>query len=99
MKRKGSVSTDGKPAMLPSAPDGRSIKLPKLLAIEGCEVEDGGCKTILQEDDSDQLEEEAVYVETNAISKKRKASKKLKSPRFVSSIFLNVISISKPTDF
>lgn len=55
--------------------------------------ERGVHETVSQDDDSDQPEE-AVYVESksdgNAASKKRKASKKLKSPRFVSSHFLIV---------
>ncbi|KAF1869387.1 hypothetical protein Lal_00022697 [Lupinus albus] len=79
VQRKGSISTDDNPALLPCAPNGGSINLPKLLAIEGFQGEDGLCKTVLQEDESDQLEEDAVNVESNAKSEKRKASKKLKS--------------------
>ncbi|CAL0327971.1 unnamed protein product [Lupinus luteus] len=78
VQRKGSISTDDNPALLPS-PNGVSIDLPKLLAIEGFQGEDGQCQTMSQEDESDQLEEDAVNVESNAISEKRKASKKLKS--------------------
>ena len=80
---------DNKPAMLPSAPQElRSIELPKLLALEGFQEEvNGGRETVSEEDDSDQLED-AVYVEPkldgSAISRKRKALKKLKSRRFVS---------------
>ena len=86
--RKGSVSTDdNKPAMLPPAAcENQSIELPKLLTIEGLQEESGGEETMSHKDGDDQLED-AVYVESesdrNVVSKKRKASKKLKSPRFV----------------
>ncbi|XP_027334648.1 coilin [Abrus precatorius] len=84
VKRKGSLSADNRPAMLPPATCGRqSIELPKLLAIEGIQEENGGGETVPQEGNSDQSED-AVCVESKsderAISKKRKASKKLKSP-------------------
>ncbi|KAK7306170.1 hypothetical protein VNO77_44093 [Canavalia gladiata] len=85
VKRKGSMTTDNEPAMLPPATCGhQSIELPKLLAIEGLQEEIGGGETASQEDNSDQSED-AVCVKSKsdgkAISKKRKASKKLKSPR------------------
>ncbi|OIW14634.1 hypothetical protein TanjilG_32976 [Lupinus angustifolius] len=80
VQRKGSISTDDNPALLPCVPNGGSIDLPKLLAIEGFQGNDGQCQTVLQEDESDQLDEDAVNVESNANSEKRKASKKLKSP-------------------
>ncbi|XP_061346987.1 coilin [Gastrolobium bilobum] len=84
VRRKGSILAYDKPAMLPSETRGqRSIELPKLLAIEGFQEESGGYETMSQEDNNDQLED-AVYVESKSdgkpISKKRKASKKLKSP-------------------
>ncbi|KAG5125517.1 hypothetical protein JHK82_032254 [Glycine max] len=85
VKRKGSVSTDdNKPAMLPPAAcENQSIELPKLLTIEGLQEESGGEETMSHKDGDDQLED-AVYVESesdrNVVSKKRKASKKLKSP-------------------
>ncbi|RDX60240.1 Coilin, partial [Mucuna pruriens] len=84
VKRKGSISTDYKPAILPPTTCGNQfIEFPKLLAIEGVQEEPGREETMSQGDDDDQLED-AVYVESksdgNAISKKRKASKKLKSP-------------------
>jgi len=87
VKTKGSISTDNEPAMLQPATQGhQSIELPKLLAIEGIQEENGGGETVSQEDYSDQSED-AVFVEPKsdgkAISKKRKASRKLKSPRFV----------------
>lgn len=94
VKRKGSVSTDNKPAILPSENHGNlSIELPKLLRIEGFQEERGGYESVSIDDDDGQSED-VVYVESksdgNAISKKRKASKKLKSPRFVCSQFLIV---------
>ncbi|TKY47696.1 DNA ligase isoform X2 [Spatholobus suberectus] len=84
VKRKGSVSADDKPAMLPSATRGnQSTELPTLLTIEGLQEETGEEETMSQEDNDDQLED-AAYVESksdgNATSKKRKALKKLKSP-------------------
>ncbi|CAL0320383.1 unnamed protein product [Lupinus luteus] len=79
VKRKGSISTEDKLAKLPSVVDGEYIGFPKLLAIEGSEGEDGRRETVLQEDESDQYEEDEVNVESNAISKKIKSSKKLKS--------------------
>nr|KYP75751.1 hypothetical protein KK1_019951 [Cajanus cajan] len=84
-KRKGSISSDDKPAMLPPATRAQQyIDLPKLLAIEGLQEETGGEETESPGDNDDQLED-AVYVEEpksegTAVSKKRKASKKLKSP-------------------
>lgn len=92
VKRKGSILSDDEPAMLPPATcEHQSIELPKLLAIEGIQEESGGEETMSQEDNGEESED-AVYVETksdgNAVSKKRKASKKLKSHRFaLSSIF------------
>ncbi|KAJ1379974.1 hypothetical protein SESBI_46426 [Sesbania bispinosa] len=85
VKRKGGISTDDKPATLPSANRGnRCIELPKLLAIEGIQEESGGHESASEEDNIDQFGG-AVCVEPksdggSAISKKRKASKKLKSP-------------------
>ncbi|OIV97500.1 hypothetical protein TanjilG_11024 [Lupinus angustifolius] len=79
VKRKGSISTDDKLAKLSSVVDGEHIGLPKLLAIEGFQGEDGRCETVLQEDESDQHEEDEVNVESNATSKKIKAPKKLYS--------------------
>ncbi|KAJ1380496.1 Coilin, N-terminal domain [Sesbania bispinosa] len=85
VKRKGGISTDDKPATLPSANRGdRYIELPKLLAIEGIQEESGGHESASEEDNIDQFGG-AVCVEPksdggSAISKKRKASKKLKSP-------------------
>jgi len=96
VKKKGSMLTGGKPAMLPSqTPENQSIVLPKLLAIEGFQEEREENETISEDDDDDSDQsEDVVYVESkpdgNATSKKRKASKKLKSPRFVSSHFLTV---------
>ncbi|KAG5090272.1 hypothetical protein AAZX31_18G012900 [Glycine max] len=85
VKRKGSVSTDDKPAMLPPATcENQAIELQKLLTIEGLQEEESGAEEAMsQKDDDDQLED-AVYVESksdgNVVFKKRKASKKLKSP-------------------
>lgn len=84
VKRKGSILSDDEPAMLPPATcEHQSIELPKLLAIEGIQEESGGEETMSQEDNGEESEDD-VYVETksdgNAVSKKRKASKKLKSP-------------------
>jgi len=94
VKRKGSVLTGGKLEMLPSEThENQSIEVPKLLAIEGFQEEREEYEAISEDDDSDQSEE-VVFVESkpdgNATSKKRKASKKLKSPRFVSSHSLTV---------
>ncbi|XP_028212021.1 coilin-like isoform X1 [Glycine soja] len=85
VKRKGSVSTDDKSAMLrPATCENQAIELQKLLTIEGLQEEESGAEeTMSQKDDDDQLED-AVYVESksdgNVVFKKRKASKKLKSP-------------------
>ncbi|KAE9608000.1 putative coilin domain-containing protein [Lupinus albus] len=79
VKRKGNILTDDKLAKLPSVLDEEYIGLPKLLAIEGFQGEDGRRETMLQEDESDQHEEDEVNVESNAISKNIKVSKKLKS--------------------
>lgn len=86
VKKKGSMLTGGKPAMLPSqTPENQSIELPKLLTIEGFQEEREENETISEDDDDDSDQsEDVVYVESkpdgNATSKKRKASKKLKSP-------------------
>jgi len=87
VKRKGSTSSDDKPAMLPPATiEYKSIELPNALATEGFHEESGAEETTSQEDNDDKLED-AVYVESKSdgkpTSKKRKASKKLKSPRLV----------------
>lgn len=87
VKRKGNTWTDDKPAMLSPATRGyESIDLPNVLAIEGLEEESGAEQTMSQEDNDDKLED-VVCVESEsdgkATSKKRKASKKLKSPRLV----------------
>ncbi|XP_068474369.1 coilin isoform X2 [Phaseolus vulgaris] len=84
VKRKGNTWTDDKPAMLSPATRGyESIDLPNVLAIEGLEEESGAEQTMSQEDNDDKLED-VVCVESEsdgkATSKKRKASKKLKSP-------------------
>lgn len=95
VKRKGSLLTHSKPAMLSSQiHENPSIGLPKLLSIEGLQEERGEYETVsLDDDDDNDQSDDVVYVESksgNAISKKRKASKKLKSPRFVFSHFLTV---------
>ncbi|CAJ1854057.1 unnamed protein product [Sphenostylis stenocarpa] len=82
VKRKGSTSTNDKLTMLsPVSRAHESIELPNVLAIEGLQEESGGEETMSQEDNK---VEDAVYVESKsdgkATSKKRKASKKLKSP-------------------
>lgn len=87
MKRKGSISTASKAAMLTSAPRGdQCIELPMLLANEKFQEEIGGYETVSEEDNIDQFEDK-LYVESqspkNAVSKKRKASKKLKDSRFI----------------
>ncbi|KAL9332736.1 hypothetical protein ACSQ67_002346 [Phaseolus vulgaris] len=84
VKRKGNTWTDDKPALLSPATRGyESIDLPNVLAIEGLEEESGAEQTMSQEDNDDKLED-VVCVESEsdgkATSKKRKASKKLKSP-------------------
>ena len=71
----------------PATCENQAIELQKLLTIEGLQEEESGAEeTMSQKDDDDQLED-AVYVESksdgNVVFKKRKASKKLKSPRFV----------------
>ncbi|XP_004502385.1 coilin [Cicer arietinum] len=85
VKRKGSLLTHSKPAMLSSQiHENPSIGLPKLLSIEGLQEERGEYETVsLDDDDDNDQSDDVVYVESksgNAISKKRKASKKLKSP-------------------
>jgi coilin len=104
VRRKGSSLTDSKSAMLLSEThENQSIEAPKLLAIEGFQEEKGEYESLSEDDDDgdNDQSEDVVYVETkpdeNANSKKRKASKKLKSPRFVSSHFLTV-SACKLTD-
>ncbi|CAJ2667915.1 unnamed protein product [Trifolium pratense] len=86
VKRKGSSLTVSKSAMLLSdTHENQSIEGPKLLAIEGFQEEKGEYESLSEDDDGDNDQsEDVVYVETkpdeNANSKKRKASKKLKSP-------------------
>ncbi|XP_058753942.1 coilin-like isoform X1 [Vicia villosa] len=88
VRRKGSRLTDGKPAMLPlEACENRSIEALELLAIEGIQEERREYETVNLDDDDDvdnDQTEDVVYVEAksdgNTTSKKRKASKKLKSP-------------------
>ncbi|WJX39644.1 hypothetical protein P8452_27166 [Trifolium repens] len=88
VRRKGSSLTDSKSAMLLSEThENQSIEVPKLLAIEGFQEEKGEYESLSEDDDDgdNDQSEDVVYVETkpdeNANSKKRKASKKLKSPR------------------
>ncbi|KEH35287.1 hypothetical protein MTR_3g086550 [Medicago truncatula] len=86
VKKKGSMLTGSKPAMLPSEThENQLIELPKLLAIEGFQEKREEYETISEDDDDDNDQsEDVVNVESkldgNATSKKRKASKKLKSP-------------------
>lgn len=97
VRRKGSRLTDSKPAMLPlQARENRSKEALDVLAIEGVQEERREYETVsLDDDDDNDQSEDVVYVESksdgNTTSKKRKASKKLKSPRFVSSHFLTVV--------
>ncbi|GAU34262.1 hypothetical protein TSUD_365600 [Trifolium subterraneum] len=88
VRRKGSSLTDSKSAMLLSEThENQSIVVPKLLAIEEFQEEKGEYESLSEDDDDgdNDQSEDVVYVETkpdeNANSKKRKASKKLKSPR------------------
>lgn len=103
VRRKGSRLTDSKPAMLPlQARENRSKEALDVLAIEGFQEERREYETVsLDDDDANDQSEDVVYVESksdgNTTSKKRKASKKLKSPRFVSSHFLTVVPC-KPMD-
>lgn len=96
VEKKGSMLTGSKPAMLPSEThENQLIELPKLLAIEGFQEKREEYETISEDDDDDNDQSEDVVnvefkLDGNATSKKRKASKKLKSPRFVSSNFLTV---------
>ncbi|MED6196951.1 hypothetical protein PIB30_052139 [Stylosanthes scabra] len=82
VKRKGNMLIDKPDAMI-SEPNGhQSIELPKILTIEGPQNEEAGGYETDSEDLSDQLDDEAYEApeaEENVISKKRKASKKLKS--------------------
>lgn len=89
MKRKGSISTAYEAPTLTSAPHRHQcvVELPKLLANEEFQEEIGGYKTLSEEDNVDQFEN-ILNVESKSprdvVSKKRKASKKLKDLRFVS---------------
>lgn len=88
VRRKGSTRTDDEPSMpstlSPASRGHLAIELPNDLSNEGFQEESGAEETMSQEDDDD---ENAVYVESKsdgkATSKKRKASRKLKSPRLV----------------
>jgi len=98
VKRKVSTRTDDEPAMLPPAPGGReAIELPNVLVLanESFQEESGAEETMSQEDDHDKLED-ADYVECKSdgtTSKKRKAPRKLKSPRLVLSS--NIVTATK----
>ncbi|XP_072060695.1 coilin isoform X1 [Arachis hypogaea] len=84
VKRKGSMLID-KPDTPISAPnDHQSIELAKLLAIEGPQDKEAGRHETDSEEDGSGQFGDTIYAEPeidgNVISKKRKASKKLKSP-------------------
>ncbi|XP_054821151.1 coilin isoform X2 [Prosopis cineraria] len=71
--------------MLTSTPQGLlCVELPKLLANEKFQEETGGYETVSEEDDIDPFKD-TVYLESkspnNAVSKKRKATKKLRDSR------------------
>ncbi|XP_028776528.1 coilin [Neltuma alba] len=85
VKRKGRTSTASEAAMLTCAPQGHHrVELPKLLANDMFQEDTGGYKTMSEEDNIDSFKD-TLYLESkspnNAVSKKRKATKKLRDSR------------------
>lgn len=63
-----------------------------LLANEEFEKETGGYQSEPEEDEDNQSEDE-LHVENSPVSKKRKASKKLQSPKYVLNPYLHPILV------
>ncbi|KAI4317321.1 hypothetical protein L6164_025199 [Bauhinia variegata] len=83
VKRKGSLSTDYKHAMLTSPHEHQYVELPKLLTNEKFQEETRAYEIESPEDDNDQCED-ATQEESESddvVSKKRKAPKKLRDTR------------------